>query len=198
MDRGTPVIVLCAASTGWLYEQIVRDTDGWDFRGYLDDNIESLGNLDRLGHCRSAMYLAAIANPNQRQRIVEEHGTANCAATVVHPTAFVGQAARIGEGSVVAPHAFVGPRATIGKHCIVNVGASVAQGSVLGDYCTLSPGARVSGDNRIGDRVFIGTNATTRDHIEVGDDVTIGSNSAVVRNVPTARTIAGVPARRIK
>lgn len=97
--------------------------------------------------------------------------------------------------------------ATIGKSFYIgHFGQIIVNAnSVIGDNCNISQGVTIGvsgrGENRgvpkIGNNVYMGANATIAGNITIGNDVVIGANSLVVKDVPSATTVLGVPAQVI-
>ena len=118
--------------------------------------------------------------------------------TLVHPTALVGPAVVLGEGTCLAPGSIVTARVRIGRHSIVNVNASISHDATVGDFVNINPGVIVAGEVRIGDGCYIGAGATIIDHVSVGAGTTIGAGAVVIGDLPAGVTAVGVPARPIK
>ncbi len=97
--------------------------------------------------------------------------------------------------------------ATIGKSFYIGHFGQIIinANSVIGDNCNISQGVTVGvsgrGEKRgvpiIGDNVYMGANATIAGKITIGNDAVIGANSLVVNDVPSGRTVLGVPAEVI-
>ncbi len=97
------------------------------------------------------------------------------------------------------------PGAKIGKRLFIDHGMGVVIGETaeIGDDCTLYHGVTLGGttwDNvkrhpTLGHSVVIGAGAKILGPIHIGDNARIGSNSVVVKSVPVAATVVGVPGR---
>jgi len=213
------VVIVGAGGHGSEIQAYMRELlrDGWDgqFLGFVDDavpkgrhrNLEVLGTLAELASnstnfLMDLTYLTAVGDNAARRRIVERV-TSLCGGqvkpwTLLHPSAFVGEAVEIGEGTLLAPGTIVTSRARIGRHCILNVKASVSHDCEVGDYVSLNPGVTVCGMCRIGDGACIGAGATVINGMEIGALAVIGAGAVVTRNIPPGVTAVGVPARITK
>jgi serine O-acetyltransferase len=99
------------------------------------------------------------------------------------------------------------PGARIGRRVFIDHGMGVVIGetATIGDGCLLYKGVVLGGTSlehsvrhpQVGREVVIGTNACILGAIHVGDRARIGSGSVVVKDVPAAATVVGVPARLI-
>lgn len=96
------------------------------------------------------------------------------------------------------------PGAKIGRRVFIDHGMGVVIGETaeIGDDVLLYQGVVLGGTTSrkakrhptIGNRVVIGAGATLLGAISVGDGARIGAGSVVVRSVPAAATVVGVPA----
>jgi serine O-acetyltransferase len=97
------------------------------------------------------------------------------------------------------------PGARIGRRVFIDHGMGIVVGetATIGDECLLYKGVVLGGTSlehtvrhpQVGKGVVIGSNACILGAIHVGDHARVGSGSVVVRDVPEATTVVGVPAR---
>jgi serine O-acetyltransferase len=76
--------------------------------------------------------------------------------------------------------------AKIGRHCLIS------------QQVTISNRSAHEGVPEIGDYVRIGAGAKILGNVRIGDFAVIGANAVVVRDVPAAAVVAGVPARVLR
>ncbi|MDP2794117.1 MAG: serine O-acetyltransferase [Sulfurisoma sp.] len=99
------------------------------------------------------------------------------------------------------------PGARIGRRFFIDHGAGVVIGETaeIGDDCTLYHGVTLGGTtwNRgkrhptLGDGVVVGAGAKILGAITVGTAARVGANSVVVKDVPSGRTVVGIPGRLV-
>jgi acetyltransferase-like isoleucine patch superfamily enzyme len=133
-----------------------------------------------------------------RVKIIEPCNIYGCA---IGDDCFVGPFTEIQQGVVlgartrVQSHAFICELVTIGEDCFVGHG-------VMFINDTFSQGGPAEGrkelwrETIIGNRVSIGSNATIMP-VNIVDDVVIGAGAVVTKNISTAGTYVGNPARRL-
>lgn len=199
-----PLVIVGAGSAGKLFRQVVEDINQeqktFDFLGFLDDEKTGPAIVGRTRELPKMLthYVLAVNNSLRRQYL-DTQITNGRAATLIHPTARIGDDVILGPGSVLAHNAVITTTATAGPHSHLNVGASIHQGSVCGPFLTLGPKATVCGDCVVGPNVEMGSGATIVNLLHVASETKIGAGATVVRNITEGGNVwAGVPARRIK
>jgi len=137
----------------------------------------------------------AIGNSRTRmekQKLFEEAGF--CIATMIHPSAVIGEDVVIGKGTVVMANAVINSGSRIGKGCIINTAASVDHDNYIGDYVHISVGSHLAGEVSIGEHVWIGAGAIVSNDLSVCKECVIGAGAVVVKNILQQGTYIGVPA----
>ena len=97
------------------------------------------------------------------------------------------------------------PGATLGRRVFIDHGMGIVIGETarVGDDCLLYKGVVLGGTSlerterhpTLGKGVVVGTNACVLGPIQIGDGARVGSNSVVIRAVPAASTVVGVPGK---
>lgn len=206
----TDIVIVGAGGFGREVLRYVIDTFGRDPRftvkGFLDDAPPDLSGFELdypvLGDTKtyqpgpSDRFVVAIGEPAVRASIAE-HLAARGArfVTVVHPLAYVSDAATIGDGCIVAPFATIGAHARLGDHSFLTFYASIGHDATVGRFCALSPHSVTNGGSVIGDRAFLGAHAVVNPLQSVGDDAQVAAGAVVYRPVPPGALAAGNPAK---
>ncbi|PIX04623.1 MAG: UDP-3-O-(3-hydroxymyristoyl)glucosamine N-acyltransferase, partial [Gallionellales bacterium CG_4_8_14_3_um_filter_54_18] len=118
----------------------------------------------------------------------------------VHPSAVVGEGARIDPTASIAATAVIGAGAVIGAHCVIGAGCSIGDHVVIGSHARLYPRVVIYHDCVIGDNliahsgVVIGADGfgiamdegrwikiPQIGRVVIGDDVEIGANTTLDR-----------------
>ena len=142
------------------------------------------------------IMMVAVADSQERKRIVEKLPKETTYFTFIHPTAqIMAENVNLGDGTFVGANSIITTNINIGKHGILNRGNQIGHDTSIGDFFSAMPGAIVSGNVRLGECVYMGTNSSIKEKIQVSSDVTIGSNSTVVKNIITGGIYVGVPAK---
>jgi sugar O-acyltransferase (sialic acid O-acetyltransferase NeuD family) len=140
--------------------------------------------------------MVAVADSQERKRIVEKLPKETTYFTFIHPTALImDNNVEIGNGSFIGAYSIITTNIKIGEHSILNRGNQIGHDTVIGDFFSAMPGAVVSGNVIIGEKVYIGTNSSIKEKIHISSNVTIGSNGTVVKNIITGGVYVGVPVK---
>lgn len=100
------------------------------------------------------------------------------------------------------------PGATIGRRFFIDHGAGVVIGetAIVGDDVTLYHGVTLGGTTwnkgrrhpTLGDGVMVGAGAKILGAITVGGQARVGANSVVIKDVPEACTVVGIPGKVVQ
>jgi sugar O-acyltransferase (sialic acid O-acetyltransferase NeuD family) len=191
----------------------VQGARRYDILGILDDapsqvNLERLAARgirylgttgDWLAAPGAASYIAGLGFPETRRRVVGQFKQRGIpSASVVHPLAGIGSQVRIGVGVVILPGVQVSTNVAIGDHVHLNANATIGHDAVLEDYVSVNPGGIVSGDCLIREGAMLGAGSVVLQGRVVGLGSVVGAAACVVRDVPDAVTVTGVPAAELE
>ncbi|MGE4426853.1 MAG: NeuD/PglB/VioB family sugar acetyltransferase [Solirubrobacteraceae bacterium] len=185
----------------------------WRIVGFLDGDASRHGSelrdLPVLGGAGWAAehpdttVVVAIGGPAGRRAVVGELADLGVTGperfpVVVHPTAWIGNHVRVGEGSVVLAGAAVSTDIDLGPFAALNKNCIVGHDAVLEPFVTIAPGASVSGHVRLGEGVNLGANSVVVQGRSVGAGTVVGAGAVVAEDLPARVTAVGVPARVIR
>jgi acetyltransferase EpsM len=152
---------------------------------------------DALAADAEVPVLVALGYPGDRRRLAEAWSGPTFAIHL-SDAAWLAPGIPVGPGTVVCPGAVISAGARLGEHVLVNLGATLSHDCDVGDFATVSPGAHVAGHVTIGAGSFVGVGATVSDRCRIGSGCLIGAGSVVIRDVPDATVVVGVPARELR
>ncbi len=113
---------------------------------------------------------------------------------VVHPNAIISVAATLAEAVQVMAGAVVQAGASVGENAIINTRASVDHDCYIGRHSHVAVGAVLAGDVGVGERTLIGAGSTVIQNLCIGSDCVVGAGAAVIADVPSGKSVVGVPA----
>jgi sugar O-acyltransferase (sialic acid O-acetyltransferase NeuD family) len=208
-------VIIGASGFGRELLQYVRDAARASaapvgVRGFLDDDpSKSLGSESEdalgariLGNTRDYTiqpddrFLISIGDSAVRQAIfkrLEDRGAEFF--TLIHPTSYVADTAKIEPGCIIGPFATVGSFARLGQNVLLNLYAVAGHDVQIGSHCVFSPHSVVNGGSLIGERVFFGTNAATAAGVRIGSDSKVSAGSVVYHDAGERTLVTGNPAK---
>jgi sugar O-acyltransferase (sialic acid O-acetyltransferase NeuD family) len=152
-------------------------------------------------------FIIAIGDNKYRKAYFLKHNKLKY-TNVIHPSSSIGfmQLKSIDKtvGNIIAAGARFANNILFGNFGVFNFNCTVGHDCVLFDYINISPGANVSGKVILEECSFIGTNAAIReghstDHkLKIGSHAVIGAGAVVLNDVPSQKTVVGIPAKIVK
>lgn len=181
--------------------------------GYLDDNIELLGEEisgkhvlgdisqleDMVNNGVVDSAFIAIGDSKAREKYVQYIERYNLKSiNAIHPKGIISDKATLGKGIYVGPGAVIGPYVRINDYSIININAIVPHYNVIGEFVNIAISVSLGGGCEIGRLSFIGIGSSIKQYKNVGENSIIGAGAAVVDNVPSNVVYVGVPAKYLR
>ncbi len=141
--------------------------------------------------------MVAVANPIDRESIVNRMPEDTRYFSFIHPTAIVPEKFNVSPGSFIGAYSIITTNVKIGDHFILNRNSHIGHDSTIGNYFSVMPGSIVSGNVKIGDRVYLGTNSSIREKISICSDVTVGLNSGIYKSIDNPGTYSSITTNQI-
>lgn len=140
-----------------------------------------------------------IDSPSPQVKIFEDWKARGFSfATIVHPSATIAEDAVLGEGVQIMAGCILQPGTTVGKNSIINTSASLDHDCEIGSHVHIASGVTLSGGVRVGDGSFIGCGASVIQYKNIGRGVLVGAGAVVIRDVPDAVKVLGVPGKVVQ
>ena len=142
-------------------------------------------------------YFIAVGDNLLRKKIHENLKAKNFTTdNAIHPSAVIDASATLAnEAVMIAANVTINPLAAIGTGAICNTGCIIEHECIVGGFAHIGRGAVLCGNVKIGNGTFVGANAVIKQGITVGENAMIGAGAVVIKDVPDAVTVIGVPAK---
>ena len=183
----------------------------YELVGYLDDlpvnrdrrmlGFPVVGNIKDAQRWPDCYFINGIASIESFRRKVDVIARSGIPRerfeTIIHPSAVISIAARIGAGCAIMANSVICSEANVEDHVIVLQNSSVNHHSKIGRLATISAGVTVLGGVEVGENAFISGGVSIAPYIKVGAGALIGLGSSVIRDVVPGTVVAGSPAREL-
>lgn len=178
-------------------------------KGFLDDKADALDGYDNyppiLGLVETYqiqpddVFLCALGDVNYKkiyaQKILDKGGEF---ISLIHPTAILGNNARIGKGCIVGAYANISCDTSLGDFVTFSIKAGMGHDSTIGNYTHIGGLTNISGFVTIGENVTVHPCCNIVPHRKIGDNATVGTGSVVLTNVKAGITVFGNPAKKVE
>ncbi len=193
-----------------LIHAINQVKPSWNVLGFYDDayprkeqcmGLPVMGDLQDLISSPKADHLVmAIGDPDIKRKVVRSLSSLDLTYPVlIHPAASIDlpDTVTLGEGTILAAGVRMTAEIEIGNHVLINLNSTIGHNASIEDYCSLMPTVNIAGNVHLSEGVFVGAGASVINGLLVGPDTTIGAGAVVIRDVPGAIIVAGIPAKQI-
>jgi sugar O-acyltransferase (sialic acid O-acetyltransferase NeuD family) len=118
-------------------------------------------------------------------------------ANIIHPSAFIDESVKIGEGVVILPGCIIDMECIIGDNVLLNTGCVIAHHSTINNHCFLGPAVSIAGLVNVLSGSFIGVGSTIKDSVTIGERCILGAGTVVIKNIESKTISVGVPSKII-
>lgn len=159
-----------------------------DAHPMLDSHVRGYPVLGDVAMLKSMLsvepvsVVVAITDNRARLRVANSiRGLGGTFFTAVHPSAYLSDAAVVGDGTVVGPGCTVYPDTIVGSHCCLGPSSVVERDAVVGAGVWVAAGAVVGPGAQVGARAVLGQNSSVGRKAVVMEDGRVGALEAVER-----------------
>ena len=174
-------------------------------KGFLDDRAHALdgfdcpdkiiGTVETYAPKASDRFICAIGESAVRKKYAEMLKAKGAEfASLIHPTAIIGQSVRMGEGVIMAPYSVLTAALEIGNFVNIGLYSGCSHHNVIGDWCQISGHCSMPGRIVLEEGVFLACGVVLVPGVRIGAWSYIGAGSVVLRRVPPRTKMFGVPA----
>lgn len=191
------VILDILEENGVVIAGLIDDFSTHTLKGY--EVIGTTSELTKLYKQNIASHVfVAIGDNAARQRISDLAVKAGFGMiNAISQHCVLSKWVQLGEGIALLPGVVINADTTIKNGAIINTGATIDHDCVVEEYVHVAPGNTIAGSVWIKEGAFVGAGARVIPGIKIGAWSTVGAGSVLIRDVPDATTVIGVPARPI-
>jgi len=177
----------------------------WTIGGVLDhsphrnedavSNWPALGTEDTYEFKPNDYVVIAIGEPKIRRKIgmkLIERGAKFF--NIIHPTAFLAETAKIGQGVIIGPSCYVASKTVLHDQVVMHATSQVGHDSNLEAYSVLCPYSALSGFCNVGEACFLGTGAAMAPQTSIGAHSKVAAGSfQIQKSIEAGSLVFGNP-----
>lgn len=207
--------LLIIGARGWgrevydIAKACIRAGENIEVKGFLDDKSNALdsyknyppiiGPVESYIVQKDDVFICALGDVNYKKDYVEKVlNKGGEFISLIHPTAVIGNNAKIGVGCIIGAYANISCDTIVGDYVTISIKAGVGHDSTVGDYTHIGGLTNISGFVSIGKQVTIHPCSNIIPHRVINDNSIVGTGSVVIRNVKAGATVFGNPAKTIE
>lgn len=203
--------VILVAASGLAREvlAVIRSVGHDRVIGFLDDDeskwgtmlsdLPILGGIGAAEGFSGAQLLLCTGKGAHRESIARRLGALGYRdddyATVVHESVEVPPTCSVGRGSILLAGVVLTTEVTVARHVVAMPHVTLTHDNVIGSFVTLCAGTTLGGGVTVGERAYLGMSSSVREGVHIGADAVLGMGAVLTRDMPSAETWYGVPAR---
>lgn len=187
-------------------KDINRAGKRWNILGFINDDLTALMDYDCeysiIGTIEGWMpeanqeFACAIADPAGKETVVKKlKGRGAKFASIIHPSAIIGDHTQVGEGLVMWPNSIIDVNVKVGDF-VTLLSSAIGHDAQVGDYCTISSYCDITGGVKLSEKVFLGSHVTVIPKKKIGVGAYVGAGSVVMANIKDGSRVMGNPAVR--
>lgn len=193
----------------WLYRDMCAASASLNaeisFGGFLawnryPPNLASLASFFRgevldMPLCADDVFVIGVGDPSLRDKIYHEMKNRVASFfTLLHPTADINPAAKIGEANIFQRGSTVFCDATLGHANYLNGSVNLSHDVTVGNSNFFGPFSLVLGGARVGSRNSFAVRATLLPRARIGNNNILGPGAIVYKGCGNSRRLEGNPA----
>lgn len=207
--------LLIIGARGWgreVYDiavACIKNGADFEVKGFLDDKADALDEYDNyppiIGPVetydiqKDDVFICALGDVKYKKHYADIiEGKGGTFISLVHPTVFFGNNAKIGRGCILGPYVSISSDSKVGDFVTFLIKSHIGHDCSIGDYTHIGTLTNVSGFVTIGKMVTIHPCCNIIPHKKVGDYSIVGTGSVVLSKVKEGTTVFGNPAKKLE
>jgi sugar O-acyltransferase (sialic acid O-acetyltransferase NeuD family) len=118
--------------------------------------------------------------------------------SAIHPNVEIMSQSAIEPGVWINSGAIIGFKAEVKSGVLINTRAIVEHHTILESCCQLDPAVVIAGNVTIGKCAHIHMGALIKNRTTIGTNAIVGAGAVVLSDVPSDKTVVGIPAKKIQ
>ena len=205
----------CMRELAWQMFEQNRVEEKWQIIGYVDKErpvngcgisvgkkiIPYLGNDDYFNLIKNDVNVViSVGKSRDRRRIANKllkYPHLQFPNIIINNT-YVCEDVKLGRGCIISMDCKISTNVVFGDFVFLNMGSMVCHDGKIEDFVSLSPDVKLAGAVSIGKNTDVGMGTKVIQDVHLGSDVIVGAGCVIVKDIESACTVVGVPAKKIR
>lgn len=191
-----------------LIHSINKVTYKYEVIGFVDDSPQGVINgvkyfgtvYDLLQIDSEISVVIAIGNPNIKEDIYNKLKSKSNIEypNLIHPNVEFSTYNKLGVGNIISANVAMSTNIKIGNFNLIHYNCTIGHDAEINDFNSIYPLSSILGYTKLANNIEVGANSTVLPEVRVDNNVRIGAGAVVNKDIPSNKTVVGVPAKIIK
>lgn len=179
------------------YENIIFINDYLQNKSFKNCELYTFDEFKKKYTPNQCEIYIAMGEPVNRKKVYQEcKKNKYNFATIIHPSAKIGENVTIGEGCHIRPFVDIQNNTKIGNNSLIEVSSILCKNVTIGCNCMIASKCIIQSNSILNDNVFVGMKSIIKNNLLIDMGSIVAMGSVILKNIEQYSLYSGNPARK--